>query len=186
MKINVAVLTRDDYLYKKIELATLSYALCERIAAGESLAKYDFVIADVDGMIAPAGAIRASRREVCDLAIPFTFDELHNALSGRRQAPLQLDKAERTAYLYGEKIRLTEVEFSLLNTLFEAADFVSREELLSRVWGDDATDGIINVYIHYLREKLEVRGEKIIISSRKMGYRIDEKYLKEAEYATAD
>ena len=186
MKINVAVLTRDDYLYKKIELATLHYAICERVMEGDSLAKYDFLIADVDGVKAPTGAIRASRREDCDLFIPFTFDELHRALSGKRQAPLQLDKEERTAYLYGEKIRLTEVEFSLLHTLFEAGGFVSREELLSKVWGDEATDGIINVYIHYLREKLEVRGEKIIISSRKMGYRIDEKYLKEESYATAE
>ena len=186
MRINVAVLTKDDFLYKKIELATLAYANCERILPGDGIAKFDFVIADIDGMIAPAGAIRASRRAECELVIPFTFDELHRALSGKRQAPLQLDKGERAAYLYGEKIRLTEVEFSLLHTLFEAGDYVSREELLTRVWGDDATDGIINVYVHYLREKLEVRGEKIIISSRKMGYRIDEKYLKEAEYAKAD
>lgn len=186
MKINVAVLTRDDYLYKKIELATLSYAKCERCSPEDGLTKYDFIIADVDGMPAPEGAIRASRWGECDLSIPFTFDELHRALSGKRQAPLSLDKKERAAYLYGDKIRLTEVEFSLLNTLFEAGDFVSREVLLRTVWGDEATDGIINVYIHYLREKLEVRGEKIIISSRKMGYRIDEKYLKEERYATVD
>lgn len=186
MRINVAILTKDEYLYKKIELATLSYANCKRCTPEDGLAKYDFVIADVDGMTAPAGAIRASRSEKCDLAIPFTFDELHRVLSAGRKAPLQLDKEERAAYLYGEKTRLTEVEFSLLNTLFEAGDYVSREELLYKVWGDDATDGIINVYIHYLREKLETRGEKIIISSRKMGYRIDERYLKEERDAAAD
>ena len=186
MRINVAVLTRDEYLYKKIELATLGYASCERCAPEDGLAKYDFIIADVDGVTAPVGALRASRKEECDLAIPFTFEELHRVLSAKRKAPLQLDRAERAAYLYGEKIRLTEVEFSLLNTLFEAGDYVSREELLYRVWGDEATDGIINVYIHYLREKLEARGEKIIISSRKMGYRIDERYIKEESDATAD
>ena len=55
-------------------------------------------------------------------------------------------------------------------------EFVSREEILSQVWNGDADCGIINVYIHYLREKIE-HGEKIILSSRKQGYCIDEKYL---------
>ena len=186
MRIKVAILTNDDFLYKKIELATLSYAACERAAPGDSLAGYDRVIADVDFTDAPSGAIRASRHTGVELLIPFTFDQLHEALSGKGAVPLSLDKGERSAYLYGEKIRLTEVEFSLLSTLAAAKGFVSREELLKRVWGDDAGDGVINVYIHYLREKLEVRGEKIIISSRKMGYRIDEKYLKEGQYVTAD
>jgi DNA-binding response OmpR family regulator len=35
---------------------------------------------------------------------------------------------------------------------------------------------VLNVYVHYLREKLE-DGKKIIISSRKLGYKIDERYL---------
>ena len=39
----------------------------------------------------------------------------------------------------------------------------------------------MNVYIHYLREKLEADGEKIILSSRSHGYKIDEKYLTEGE-----
>ena len=36
---------------------------------------------------------------------------------------------------------------------------------------------MINVYIHYLREKLELCGEKIIIASREAGYRIDKRFL---------
>ena len=52
------------------------------------------------------------------------------------------------------------------------------EGSLTSEGGDDADGGILNVYVHYLREKLEKRGEKIIISSRKSGYKIDEKYLK--------
>jgi DNA-binding response OmpR family regulator len=43
----------------------------------------------------------------------------------------------------------------------------------------DKGEGLINVYVHYLREKLEVGGEKIINSSRKNGYAIDEKFIKE-------
>ena len=56
-------------------------------------------------------------------------------------------------------------------------EFISREEILERVWKNSADSGVINVYVHYLREKLERHGEKIILSSRKGGYRIDEKYL---------
>ena len=73
---------------------------------------------------------------------------------------------------------MTELEAALLALLISAdGDFVSREEILKRVWQNDADPGIINVYIHYLREKIE-RGEKIILSSRKRGYGIDEKYLR--------
>ena len=46
-----------------------------------------------------------------------------------------------------------------------------------------ADEKTVNVYIHYLREKLESGGEKIIISSRNMGYKIDSKYLGEVKYA---
>ena len=49
------------------------------------------------------------------------------------------------------------------------------------VWGDECEGGVLNVYIHYLREKLETEGEKIIFSTRKMGYKIDKKYLVERE-----
>ena len=49
---------------------------------------------------------------------------------------------------------------------------------MKTVWGDGADGGVLNVYIHYLREKLEAGGEKIILSSRKQGYKIVEKYLK--------
>ena len=56
-------------------------------------------------------------------------------------------------------------------------EFVSRDELSRAVWGEGADGGILNVYIHYLREKLESKGEKVIISSRRGGYKIDGKYL---------
>jgi DNA-binding response OmpR family regulator len=66
--------------------------------------------------------------------------------------------------------------------LIEASgDFISREELIRRVWGEGADGGVLNVYVHYLREKLEKQGEKIIISSRKNGYKIDGKYLTKGE-----
>jgi two-component system OmpR family response regulator len=53
---------------------------------------------------------------------------------------------------------------------------VSREVILDRVWHGDADGGIVNVYIHYLREKLETEGERIILASRGRGYSLTEKY----------
>jgi DNA-binding response OmpR family regulator len=74
--------------------------------------------------------------------------------------------------------KLTEAEFALLEVLVECGgEFIKREELLSRVWGDNADPGVVTVYIHYLREKLEKNGEKVIISSRKNGYKISERFV---------
>ena len=97
---------------------------------------------------------------------------------GARSAPLVLSEDEKCAFLFGEKIALTELEFELLSKLMERDGFTSREELLSALWQDEATGSVLNVYIHYLREKLEVGGEKIIVSSRRQGYRINEKFRK--------
>jgi len=83
----------------------------------------------------------------------------------------------RSVKLFGEVIRLTEVEFRLLSALASApvGEFVSRERLINEVWGGESDCGVVNVYIHYLRTKLEHRGEKVIISSRREGYKLDER-----------
>lgn len=90
---------------------------------------------------------------------------------------LKLSQEGRCAYLDGEEIRLTETEFTLLSLLVAAGgNAVKRETILEEVFrGGDR--GIINVYIHYLREKLERGGEKIILSSRLAGYSVNEKFI---------
>ena len=186
MKRRVAVITANDYLYRKIELASLDYAECKRPKEGEETLGFDCVIADIDTASAPDGALTVSRRRECDLAMPFGFCALEALIKKKRSAQLTVSSSERVAYLRGEAIRLTEVEHALLLRLVTARDFVSREQLLLDVWGEGADEGVINVYIHYLRRKLEVAGERIILSSRRLGYRIDEKYLKEGEYAEID
>lgn len=74
---------------------------------------------------------------------------------------------------------LTEVEYRLFSALVSRDGFTSREELSQTVWGEHES-GLLNVYIHYLREKLEHSGERVIISSRKEGYKIDGKYERSA------
>ncbi len=170
----VFVMTESEYLGQKIKLA-----LSGRCAVdfGEAPAReYDFCLWDIDFKEAPLfeNIITMSRELSCDLSLPFTYEKLFS-LFEEEASLLSLDG--RICHLRGEKIKLTELEASLLSLLISAGgEYVSRDEILSRIWGNDADRGIINVYIHYLREKLE-QGEKIILSSRNEGYRIDKKYL---------
>ena len=113
------------------------------------------------------------------LPYPFSFGELRELLAGGAPASrLIIERDGRGVILDGERIRLTEREHALLSAIAEGGgDFVGRDELRERAFGPDMGGGILNVYIHYLREKLEKNGEKLILSSRLGGYRIDEKYL---------
>ena len=91
---------------------------------------------------------------------------------------LEVTPALRLVSLDGEKIALTELELKLLTAIMSGnGSFVSRERLLEVVWENKKDVGIVNVYVHYLREKLEKNGEKIILSSRGEGYKISERYV---------
>ena len=180
----VAVISEDRSLVRKIELALLG----EAEVIGELQGGCDLVLSDArggEGEHGVAGAVPILRRAemtegVTALPYPFSFGELRALISGGRAASARLVTTGdgRHVSLDGEMIRLTEREYKLLSAILEGGgDFVSRDELVEKAFGEDAEGGILNVYIHYLREKLEVRGEKIILSSRKGGYRIDEKYL---------
>ncbi len=200
MKRRIAVLTDDSYLFQKIYLILTDYEYSKHDGSRRGESSLDFsrhggfsvsrsadgaelVLLDLDAELpeVPSGLpfVRMSRGGGAELNIPFTEDELVSALTdtaGGGTARL-LSLGKRCAYLRGDEIKLTEVEFSLLSVLVNAGGFVSRERLLSEVWHGEADGGVLNVYIHYLREKLEFAGEKIILSSRNQGYRIDEKYL---------
>ena len=77
--------------------------------------------------------------------------------SENKSAPLVLSESERALRLYGKTVKLTEVEYSLLSALVRAnGSFISRDALRNAVWGEQSSDGLLNVYIHYLREKLEI------------------------------
>ncbi len=55
---------------------------------------------------------------------------------------------------------------------------VSKETLLSRVWGNDgeAVDNNVEIYISFLRKKLEfLKADVSIVTIRKLGYRMVEK-----------
>ena len=169
----ISVLTDDAFLFQKIKLALLGRA---EVRLGDLPCELRLVDTD-GGYGAKLGDVTMSRRGGSDLRIPFPISSLDALLCD--SAPiLSASDAERSAVLRGEPIRLTEVEYALFSALMRrGGEYATREEILREVWGDDADSGVINVYVHYLREKLEREGEKIIVSSRKLGYKIEKKYL---------
>lgn len=176
----VLVVTENAYLGQKIKLAVLDRAEVTVDRAYSS--GYDICLWDKDSAPSPtADAVTMSRTEDCDIVIPFTRDTLIGYIFEQKAGGISL--AGRICEIRGKKIKLTELEARLLALLIEAkGGFVSREEILSEIWDNCADAGVINVYVHYLREKIE-HGEKIIISSRNNGYKIDEKYFTEVENA---
>jgi two-component system copper resistance phosphate regulon response regulator CusR len=85
---------------------------------------------------------------------------------------LHLDLRTRRASVDGRQVELSAREFALAEELMRNPDRVlSREQLLSRVWGYDFDPGsnIVDVYVGYLRAKL---GATHIETVRGMGYRL--------------
>ncbi len=75
-----------------------------------------------------------------------------------------------------KNIKLTPQEFKLLETLIiNQGKVLSRETLLNKIWPDsfDVQSRVVDVYISYLRKKID-RGfkKKLITSSRGFGYTI--------------
>jgi DNA-binding response OmpR family regulator len=87
---------------------------------------------------------------------------------------LVVDPAARTAVRAGRALDLTRREFELLEALARNAGIVmSRERLLELVWGYDwETDGnVVDVFVSYLRRKLEAGGEpRMIRTVRGVGF----------------
>ena len=180
----IAVITENKFLFQKIKLAVKERAVADMLLSADGILAYDLCLFDFDSMggtipsitdgTLPKTVIMGKGQE---LSVPFTFTELLAAIDGKGERSADLVLGDKCAYLRGERIPLTDVELALIKTLYDAGgEFVSREELLMRVWDETVDPGVINVYVYYLRQKLE-HGEKIINTSRKLGYKIDKKYL---------
>jgi DNA-binding response OmpR family regulator len=87
---------------------------------------------------------------------------------------LVLDLASRRLSYKNKNIELTMKEFELLRYLMiHPKEVVSREQILENVWGDDfqGESNVIEVYIRYLRLKMEAGGQKRLIHTvRGVGY----------------
>jgi OmpR family response regulator NblR len=91
-----------------------------------------------------------------------------------RFGDLVLDMATRRAIRNERIIDLTMKEFELLKYLMEhPREVLTREQILENVWGYDfvGESNVIEVYIRYLRLKIEDEGEKRLIQTvRGVGY----------------
>ncbi|MBD2544928.1 response regulator transcription factor [Planktothricoides sp. FACHB-1370] len=89
-------------------------------------------------------------------------------------ADLNLNQRTREVFRGGRLIELTAKEFDLLEYLIShPREVLSREQILANVWGYDfmGDSNIIEVYIRYLRLKLEAKNEKRLIQTvRGIGY----------------
>lgn len=118
---------------------------------------------------------------------PFRFEELiarvrlrlrdHHSLRGKeemvlRVGSLALDLHTHQVWVGDCLIELSVREFILVETFVRhPGQVMSREQLLSHVWGYDYDPGsnIVDVYVGYLRKKL---GSNLIETIRGMGYRL--------------
>ena len=109
------------------------------------------------------------------LGKPFAFEELLarlRALLRRGERPfvatlvsigdVMVDFSAHTVCRDGRAITLSPREFRLLEVLIRNRGRVlSRDQLLERVWGHDADpqSNVVEIYIHYLRRKLDPDGQ---------------------------
>ena len=175
----ILILSNDAYLRRKIEIELSEIAEISNLDCKED---FDAIIYDTDSGIenfaASGKIIKLSRNnDPLSYKIPLPIGMLERIIRGGDTARLIVDRAGRAAVLDGKNIKLTAHEFDLLSLLLSGgSDYTSRETISEKVFGG-AQDGLINIYIHYLRSKLEISGEKIIIASRKLGYKINENFL---------
>jgi two-component system copper resistance phosphate regulon response regulator CusR len=115
---------------------------------------------------------------------PFSFEELLARIRARlredrsqettllRHGDVVLDLRTRRVVVAGRTVELTAREFALAETfLRHPGQVLSREQLLSHVWGYDFDPGsnVVEVYVRYLRRKM---GPARIETVRGMGYRL--------------
>ncbi len=92
-----------------------------------------------------------------------------------RAGDIEVDMLARQVRRSGEEVRLSNTEFALLVYLLRHPGRVlSREQILSAVWGyeHDPTTNVVDVYIGYLRRKLNRPNDPVpIFTVRSVGYR---------------
>jgi DNA-binding response OmpR family regulator len=126
---------------------------------------------------------------------PFTMEELRARMRSRLRrvalatepnrlqfADLTLDRTTREVFRRWQAIELTAKEFNLLEYLMaHPRQVLTREQILNHVWQDnpDVDANIVEVYVRYLRLKLEQHhNQRLIHTVRGIGYALREPSLK--------
>ncbi len=125
------------------------------------------------------------------LTKPFALEELHARLRAlARRSPefepvetlqvgdLVMNRTSREVMRGNKPIELTAKEFALLEFLMRHPNQVlSRDRIIENVWGyeSDAPPNVVDIYIHFLRRKIDHGHSKALIQSvRGLGYKIQE------------
>jgi two-component system, OmpR family, response regulator len=123
---------------------------------------------------------------------PFSFDELTARIRAHLRKPagepdsttldaagIHMDLLSRDVAFAGEDVHLSAREFDLLAYFMRhPGQVLSREQILSAVWGYDFDPGtnVVEVYVGYLRRKLAADGAPAPIETlRSVGYRLTER-----------
>jgi len=119
------------------------------------------------------------------LAKPFALDELFarlRALLRRRDgergdrvrmyADLSVDLASRDVHRGSRRIELRNREFDLLTFLIShPGEVLTRRRILAAVWGYPSDSNVLDVYVGYLRARLEAGGEpRLLHTVRGVGF----------------
>lgn len=100
------------------------------------------------------------------------YDENSNTIE---LAHLKIDKVKYAVYAFDELVELSPTEYRLLVYLVENAHKVlSRNQILTAVWDIDFQNNtnVVDVYISYLRAKIETPSQKLIQTVKGVGYMI--------------
>jgi DNA-binding response OmpR family regulator len=119
------------------------------------------------------------------MAKPFAFDELVarlHALARRSNPPLpptlhagdlELDPARHTVERAGRPVDLTPKEFAVLEALMAAGGgVVSNDELVARVWDENADPFTNSVRMTVLRLRRKLGAPPVIETVKGVGYRV--------------
>lgn len=174
---------RSEELSRTVELELSE--LCERVLLiddPEKIPPCELLIIDLDHARVPQHAAAArrigyARREHAVafpfLCRPFRMSALRALVTdAAAEAPLRPSADYRTVTVGSETVLLSEREALLFRLLYEAGgEPVSRSVLAEAVFPHaDAPEDSVNVYIHYLRKKLERNKRRLIRAHRGGGY----------------
>lgn len=152
--------------------------------------RQDLPILVLSNQTRPEDRVQAFDLGADDLVLkPFAFSELSARLrallrrGGRapetvlRVDDLELNRVEHTVKRAGRSIVLTPKEFALLeHMMLHAGQRVTRAQIIQQVWNlsNDSITNIVDVYVNYLRKKVDAASErKLIHTIRGVGYQIE-------------
>ena len=152
--------------YDVVEAGTGQAAL-DRLAENPDIgvAILDIMLPDIDGFEV-CRRIRATNKQMGIIMLTARVDALYRRIGGDSnaspelltQGPFVMNTRNHTLEKSGNRIRLTQVEYAILKLFMQnPGRALSREDILSAVWGKDY-DGelkIVDVNIRRLRIKIE-------------------------------